>query len=268
MLQALPLKIWAEIVLTIYSQLADRNALQVRHVSKTRENDKACQDTGDRVDDGYSQGVPVWWRRCGYVTFLMPGHHYWHCWGREKLSGFLLENVVVEGVVAWHGHEGAKTNPDRVKNLSCSIHPNLQHIQNSWSLSVTACVAWIFMIGTGCTNHKYPCNTNTSIHLISALLFQTSSYFHSFIFLLSYLHWEQLIPLWHYEKGYPIYCSRKLHVINQQGNQNNIREQRSKVHHLHTETNNILKGCCFVPLCFCVSSSLFSRSPCLWISHP
>ena len=33
-------------------------------------------------------------------VFLLPRHHYWHCRGREKLSGFLLENVVVEGVVA------------------------------------------------------------------------------------------------------------------------------------------------------------------------
>lgn len=31
----------------------------MRHVSKGRENDETCQDTGEGVDDGYHQGVPV-----------------------------------------------------------------------------------------------------------------------------------------------------------------------------------------------------------------
>lgn len=45
--------------LTIHSQISDRNALQIRHVAKCREDDKTCQDAGQRVDDGYGQGVPV-----------------------------------------------------------------------------------------------------------------------------------------------------------------------------------------------------------------
>lgn len=49
---------------------------------------------------------------------------------RMRISVLLLQDVVVEGVVAGHGHEGAKTNPDRVKDLSCSIHPNLQRVQD------------------------------------------------------------------------------------------------------------------------------------------
>lgn len=39
----------------------------------------------------------------------------------------LLQNIVVEGVVAGHGQEGAKTDPDGVEDLSCGIHPHLQH---------------------------------------------------------------------------------------------------------------------------------------------
>lgn len=52
---------------------------------------------------------------------------------------YLLQNIVVEGVVAGHSHQGAKTNPDGVEDLSCSIHPHLQYmwifLQNSSSLS-------------------------------------------------------------------------------------------------------------------------------------
>lgn len=39
----------------------------------------------------------------------------------------LLQNVVVEVIVAGHRQEGAKANPDGVKDLSCSIHPHLKH---------------------------------------------------------------------------------------------------------------------------------------------
>lgn len=55
-----------------------------------------------------------------------------------------------------------------------------------------------------------------------------------FIFL-SYLHREQLVPFRHNEEFYSIYCSRKHHIIDQQGNQDNIREQSCEIHHLQTE---------------------------------
>lgn len=45
--------------LTVYSQFVDRNALQVRHISKGRENDEPGQDAGDGIDDGYGESVPV-----------------------------------------------------------------------------------------------------------------------------------------------------------------------------------------------------------------
>lgn len=45
--------------LTIHGQLTDRNALKMRHVSKGRENDKSCQDTGEGVDNRYGQCVPA-----------------------------------------------------------------------------------------------------------------------------------------------------------------------------------------------------------------
>ena len=57
--------------LTVHSQIADRNALKIRHVSKGGENDEACQDTGEGVDDAYSQGVPVGKRRCSLYHFLL-----------------------------------------------------------------------------------------------------------------------------------------------------------------------------------------------------
>ena len=45
--------------LTIHSQFGDRNALQMRHITKGRENDETCQDAGEGVDNGYTQCVPV-----------------------------------------------------------------------------------------------------------------------------------------------------------------------------------------------------------------
>lgn len=39
----------------------------------------------------------------------------------------LLQDIVVKGVVAGHGHQGAKTNANGVKDLSCCIHPHLQN---------------------------------------------------------------------------------------------------------------------------------------------
>lgn len=56
-------------LLTIHSQIADGNALQIRHVAKGRENYKTCQDTGEGVDDGYSQGVPVGGKKMVLLTF-------------------------------------------------------------------------------------------------------------------------------------------------------------------------------------------------------
>lgn len=100
----------------------------MRHVAQGGENDKTCQDAGQGVDDGYSQGVPEGKDIFGLVSFLQ----------RALLSlidrdcvgvvfGILLHNVVVEGVVAGHGHQGAKTNPDGVEYLNRSIHPHLKH---------------------------------------------------------------------------------------------------------------------------------------------
>lgn len=108
--------------LTIHSQFADRDALQMRHVSKSREYDKTCQDAGEGVDDGYSQGVPVG-REDTFISLS-------HCPVIIIITtdgSLLLQNVVVEGVVAGHGQEGAETNPNGVEDLSCSIHPHLQH---------------------------------------------------------------------------------------------------------------------------------------------
>lgn len=67
--------------LTIHSQIVDSNALQMRHVSKGRENDKTCQDTGEGVDDGYCQGVPVgkedgffmWFSYCPEIIIVTAG---------------------------------------------------------------------------------------------------------------------------------------------------------------------------------------------------
>ncbi len=48
-------------------------------------------------------------------------------WGLSQQDFvLLLQNVVVEGVVTGHGHEGAEANPNGVEDLSCSIHPHLQ----------------------------------------------------------------------------------------------------------------------------------------------
>lgn len=54
-------------LLTIHSQIVDGNALQIRHVAKGRENYKTCQDTGEGVDDGYCQGVPVGGKKWYYL---------------------------------------------------------------------------------------------------------------------------------------------------------------------------------------------------------
>lgn len=45
--------------LTIYSQLTDRYVLEMWHVAECWEDDKTCQNTGQGVGDGDSQGVSV-----------------------------------------------------------------------------------------------------------------------------------------------------------------------------------------------------------------
>lgn len=40
--------------------------------------------------------------------------------------GHLLNNVVVESVIAGHGHEETESYADGVEDLGCSVHPNLQ----------------------------------------------------------------------------------------------------------------------------------------------
>lgn len=57
-----------------------------------------------------------------YLSFILP-KRYTNV-SNESFC-LLLENIVVEVVVTGHCHEGAKTDPNRVEDLSCSIHPYL-----------------------------------------------------------------------------------------------------------------------------------------------
>lgn len=79
-----------------------------------------------------------------------------------KISALLLQNVVVEGVVAGHGHEGAETNPNGVKDLSCSVDPHLQHIHICWSPLVTLHISY-----THCEIQQYVCVRKVR-HIISS----------------------------------------------------------------------------------------------------
>lgn len=57
-----------------------------------------------------------------------------------------------------------------------------------------------------------------------------------------YLHRAQLVPLWKNKEVDPVYCTRKLHIIDQQGDQDDVREQSSEVDHLPAEKRIELKS--------------------------
>lgn len=81
--------------------------------------------------------VSLWGERMFFILLpYCPDFIFTHTeavgWGWMRISRLLLQDVVVEGVVAGHGDEGAETNANGVKDLSCSIHPHLQHITISY----------------------------------------------------------------------------------------------------------------------------------------
>lgn len=66
--------------------------------------------------------VSLWGDKTSFKS-LTRNHSYF----QELAVKHLLQNVVVEVIVAGHCHERAKTNPNGVKDLSRSIHPHLKH---------------------------------------------------------------------------------------------------------------------------------------------
>lgn len=135
------------------------------HVAKCWKNDKSGEDTCHRIRDGNSQSVPaitvkskIWdqgieelaffqfksWNGSS-LTKVSEVHGQKHIvnvscclvhsliWLFE-LSGqmvwlWVLQNVVVVGVVTGHRHQRTKANADGVKDLSCGINPDLKYSQ-------------------------------------------------------------------------------------------------------------------------------------------
>lgn len=183
--------------LTIHCQLADRNALQIRHVPKGRENDEARQDAGQRVGDGYEQRVPE----------------------GEKM----LECVPTTLVIIIICRECEWVTWERCCWRSCSwTWPGGSRSRSRWS--------WRFELQHWPTPAKQ--NNNSCITWacrgLSALLSLPRPD----------LHRQQLVPLWHNEEGDPVRSTGELHVIDQQGDQNDVREQGGEVHHLHINTGS------------------------------
>lgn len=180
------------------------------HVAKCWKNDKSGEDTCHRIRDGNSQSVPaitvkskIWDRGIEELAFFQfkswngssltkvsEVHGQKHIvnvscclvhsliWLFE-LSGqmvwlWVLQNVVVVGVVTGHRHQRTKANADGVKDLSCGINPDLKYTVRNLTSHILKPKYWIFVKSEYCID----------------------------------LHIQEFVPFWNDEEAYAINGSR------------------------------------------------------------